>query len=168
MSSMKKIEKLIIDNDFKCDICGKELSFQSNYSVDHIIPKIFGGSDRIENLEICCRTCNTRRRDRIGDDHFWFQYRKFNELMTTKLKTELLSYERRHGLITDEDIDIMINAKNDLINAINEKFSEIENLKNVPISKLGVISKGQFAKERYKNSHLTMSYEHYRSQTVGG
>ena len=33
-------------------------------SVDHIIPRRRGGTDDLENLQILCRACNSRKKDR--------------------------------------------------------------------------------------------------------
>lgn len=32
-------------------------------TVDHILPKAHGGQDRVDNLAMCCKTCNEEKRD---------------------------------------------------------------------------------------------------------
>jgi 5-methylcytosine-specific restriction endonuclease McrA len=34
---------------------------------DHVVPRAYGGSDRQENIVICCKGCNSRRADLPAD-----------------------------------------------------------------------------------------------------
>jgi hypothetical protein len=43
--------------NFKCVICGKS----ENLTIDHIKPVSLGGSDKIENLQILCKPCNSKK-----------------------------------------------------------------------------------------------------------
>jgi len=45
--------------DFKCNNCQSEESLE----VDHIKPLAMGGEDHIENMQILCARCKTRKRD---------------------------------------------------------------------------------------------------------
>lgn len=43
----------------RCGYCGEVLDyFLNNYSLDHIVPRSMGGSDKESNLRACCRQCN--------------------------------------------------------------------------------------------------------------
>lgn len=42
-----------------CRYCGASLD--SNYTVDHIVPKSKNGTDDLENLVLSCRSCNSRK-----------------------------------------------------------------------------------------------------------
>ena len=44
-------------SDGTCAICGKQLN-EDNIYIDHIFPRQYGGSDRIENLRLVCPECN--------------------------------------------------------------------------------------------------------------
>lgn len=47
----------------RCKHCGFR-NFK-NLSVDHIVPRIFGGTDDLENLQILCRPCHNRKDKKI-------------------------------------------------------------------------------------------------------
>lgn len=44
-------------SDKICVFCGKVLTID-RFSVDHIIPRCYGGTNDKSNLVICCRICN--------------------------------------------------------------------------------------------------------------
>lgn len=41
----------------KCHYCGKPLTYDQA-TLDHVVARVNGGSDRIENLVIACYDCN--------------------------------------------------------------------------------------------------------------
>lgn len=41
-----------------CYICGRK-RFRRDATVDHVIPKVKGGTDDLDNLKCCCKICNT-------------------------------------------------------------------------------------------------------------
>lgn len=41
----------------KCCFCGSK----TNLSLDHIVPKRFGGSNHPQNLQTLCRSCNSKK-----------------------------------------------------------------------------------------------------------
>lgn len=50
-----------------CEYCRYPEEFNSGrFAVDHILPRIRGGSDDFTNLALSCRSCNERKQDATG------------------------------------------------------------------------------------------------------
>lgn len=47
----------------ECSIC--KCNNVKELTVDHIIPRVYGGSNSIDNLRILCRKCNSSKKDKI-------------------------------------------------------------------------------------------------------
>ena len=47
----------------KCEGCRDEISFR-NMTIDHILPRSKGGTDHIDNLQLLCNFCNSKKGDR--------------------------------------------------------------------------------------------------------
>lgn len=52
----KEIRERVIHGGV-CKICGAS----ENLTVDHIIPRCYGGSNNIDNLQCLCGSCNSRK-----------------------------------------------------------------------------------------------------------
>jgi 5-methylcytosine-specific restriction endonuclease McrA len=50
--------------DYKCAICGSE----EPLTADHIIPMSKDGSNLIQNIQPLCKSCNSRKKDKIPDE----------------------------------------------------------------------------------------------------
>ncbi|MDE0090062.1 MAG: HNH endonuclease signature motif containing protein [Thaumarchaeota archaeon] len=48
-------------------LCGEHFMFR-NFTIDHIVPVSRGGTDRIDNLQLLCGACNSKKGDR---DQAW-------------------------------------------------------------------------------------------------
>ena len=58
--------RLILQKEFEentCFYCGKKLV--GNSPVDHFIPWKFTKEDRLWNFVLCCKTCNSKKYDRL-------------------------------------------------------------------------------------------------------
>lgn len=59
----------------KCFYCGKEtVPFTVDKQIDHKIPISRGGNNNIKNLVVCCKSCNSGKREMT--DAEYFAYRK--------------------------------------------------------------------------------------------
>lgn len=62
------------EKDPHCYYCGKELSFEES-SIDHVVPRSKGGSNRDENLVLSCQPCNHDKGD-MDQEEFLKQQRE--------------------------------------------------------------------------------------------
>jgi len=53
-------KNILIRDSHTCQYCGREFS-GPDLTIDHIIPKVQGGSNAWTNVVACCRTCNMRK-----------------------------------------------------------------------------------------------------------
>ena len=51
-------KNLMIRDNFTCQYCGKR---SHDLTIDHVIPKQYGGKDTWENLVVACQSCNNRK-----------------------------------------------------------------------------------------------------------
>ena len=59
----QQIEKLQ-ESNHACAYCGKVFSSPKEATVDHIFPRIKGGTNEMENILFACKTCNSSKGDR--------------------------------------------------------------------------------------------------------
>lgn len=66
--SLSKRECVLIRDNFKCLYCNKDLVSNTDYEMEHIIPKISGGKEHYQNLAASCTSCNKKKGGRTPED----------------------------------------------------------------------------------------------------
>lgn len=67
----KSVRKKIIERDGEiCQICGAT-GDDVKYEVDHIYPRVLGGDNRVENLQVLCTRCNKSKGGRTLWDYVY-------------------------------------------------------------------------------------------------
>ena len=76
----------------RCAYCGKLLDFD-DFEIDHLVPKVAGGSREIENLMASCAPCNRLKGGfRLGDFRRFFygpNYKPFYFECTPEVRESL-------------------------------------------------------------------------------
>lgn len=55
-------ENIIIRDEFKCQYCGQDYhSRQCELTLDHVIPRYYGGKTNFENIVAACPSCNLEK-----------------------------------------------------------------------------------------------------------
>lgn len=60
---VKTLKHLLHKYNFMCVRCSSE----ENLTIDHIFPVSRGGSDDVENLQILCKSCNSKKGSKVGE-----------------------------------------------------------------------------------------------------
>lgn len=58
---------ILMEYKFKCAYCGKEFTLFNRETKDHVIPISKGGNNTKENIVPACRSCNSRKHDKVVD-----------------------------------------------------------------------------------------------------
>lgn len=91
---------------YRCELCGISAEHKA-IEVDHILPRIRGGSDDLSNLQALCYSCNATKRDR--DD--------------TDFRGVASSYDMRESTCVFCNVDKpRILAQNELCVAVRDRF----------------------------------------------
>jgi 5-methylcytosine-specific restriction enzyme A len=62
-TAWRKIRQTVINRDQCCQMCGTE----ERLTVDHIVPRVLGGTDSLNNLQVLCGSCNSSKGGRFFD-----------------------------------------------------------------------------------------------------
>lgn len=54
-------QQVLVRDAWQCQICGRVCAEKREAQVDHIIPKVDGGSDDLSNLRCLCLSCHARK-----------------------------------------------------------------------------------------------------------
>jgi 5-methylcytosine-specific restriction endonuclease McrA len=58
---------VMLRDNYTCQYCGAQPP-KSNLTIDHVVPKVRGGSTTWENLVCACKPCNLRKGSRTPED----------------------------------------------------------------------------------------------------
>lgn len=73
--------------NYQCCYCGSK----QNLSLDHIVPKIKGGTDDTSNLVCACVSCNRDKAHQKMED--WYRSQPF---FTTERFSEIINWKNAH------------------------------------------------------------------------
>lgn len=62
-----EVWKVLERDGLVCRYCGIALAF-TEVTIDHVMPRSRGGSDKPANLAVCCRRCNSSKGDRTPNE----------------------------------------------------------------------------------------------------
>jgi hypothetical protein len=68
ISSDKK-HKVFMKTFYHCGYCGKIINEPSDLTLDHMKPKAKGGTDEMNNLIGCCKSCNQMKSDKTMEEY---------------------------------------------------------------------------------------------------
>lgn len=114
----------------KCQKCNSE----DNLSIDHIIPLALGGNNSVENIQILCKSCNSKKStkaidyrggialevDTNGIEQYPGYYKKVELKVTRKYTLDADTVRRLEELIPEGKWSKFVN------DAIDEKLKEEE------------------------------------------
>lgn len=60
MRRLREIRLRLLARSPECSYCGVQLN-ERNSTIDHVTPRVAGGTSRIDNLTLACRRCNNRK-----------------------------------------------------------------------------------------------------------
>ena len=63
-ASKRQKRILLINQDFKCALCGVELA--EDFECDHMVPFSEGGETSLENLQALCKQCHANKTNMDG------------------------------------------------------------------------------------------------------
>ena len=58
---VKLREKVLIRDEYLCQVCKANGIYTQAKEVDHIVPKALGGSDSFDNLQAICKHCHREK-----------------------------------------------------------------------------------------------------------
>jgi len=95
-------KNILTRDEFVCQYCGREFS-SGDLTVDHIIPKVQGGSNQWTNVVACCRMCNMKKGGRTPRQAGMRLVRK--PFKPTIMEFITLYLRRRFGVELSEILD---------------------------------------------------------------
>jgi 5-methylcytosine-specific restriction endonuclease McrA len=83
----------------RCYYCGSLLEHKTTFCIDHIVPRISGGGDELENVVPACRSCNSAKGTKqLEEFRFYKRMQKYEKQNGVSFNAEQLSYLRGIGM----------------------------------------------------------------------
>ena len=105
----QQIEKLQQSNHC-CAYCGIPFNSPKEATIDHIFPRIKGGTNEMENIVFACKTCNSSKGDR---DMFGWYIEHFQKFPSIYLTAHYLKKVYLYALANNL-LDVELESLNDL------------------------------------------------------
>lgn len=97
----REIKEQLTGGYYQCRMCKKVVENVDLLAIEHKIPLSKGGNNEMENLTVLCKSCNSKRKNRVGDEHFDSILSGVKkELIRTNV--DLINYEKEIGTLTNE------------------------------------------------------------------
>ncbi len=112
---LKKIREAVFERDkYKCLKCDNKT--RSHLTINHIVPRVVGGSNKTENLETLCAKCNRQVFAELTREAIKFYFSKIEPKYSEKIE-----FERKKTFIkiSSKKLKIIKKRRNELI--ANEK-----------------------------------------------
>ena len=98
----QQIEKLRQSNH-ACAYCGKVFRSPKEATIDHIFPRIKGGTNEMENIVFACKTCNSSKGDRDMFGWYTEHFGTFPSIyLTANYLKKIYLYAQSHNLLSVE------------------------------------------------------------------
>lgn len=101
-SSKAKKSGIWAKTEGQCYCCGLQLDWNTTFSIDHVVPRIEGGLDSIENIVPSCRSCNsTKGVKSVEEFRFFRSMQKFEKRNGVKFSIAQVEYLGSIGVEID-------------------------------------------------------------------
>lgn len=153
----KRKQKLFRRQNGICGICGEPMKMKDT-SVDHILPRSFGGNNTLENVRLTHRVCNTERGARIEEGEIdW-------ELVSDLLVTPVGQQIKWRDLYI-EKLETALS---------NLKLAYVQNLRDWPVDQvrhdvetLMTATKERLKKDAKTKGHTPRDYQREKRERSG-
>ena len=91
------IKALLKSQNCKCSICGNNFNDSDQFEIDHIIPRVMGGGDQVENLQLIHKTCHiVKTRSDVENYKSSLDFKALQRLQAPEASTESKVSKSKH------------------------------------------------------------------------
>lgn len=110
-SARKKAFKdtLLKNGVYQCKMCKKTFSNHSDLNIDHVKPVAKGGKNNVGNLNLLCKSCNSKKGSKEKMEHLENILKNIVEDYN-KVNFDLVRYEFENNTISEEELDFFIST----------------------------------------------------------